>query len=74
MNWGRPVATEILRGWTFLLLNGHEPVIRPGNGNGMSTPGKRLQHGKPHWSGAKPQPDSHDGQVGPPTRSTEEAR
>src|SRR5277367_2334031 len=31
----------------------------------MSTHGKLLQHGKPHRRGAKPQPDSREGQVGP---------
>ena len=37
-----------------------------GNGDGMSTHGKLLQHGKPHRRGAKPQPDSREGQAGPP--------
>lgn len=37
-----------------------------GNGNGMSTHGRRLQHGKPHSAEARDlQPDAREGQVGP---------
>ena len=32
----------------------------------MSTHGELLQHGKPQRRGAKPQPDSREGQAGPP--------
>ena len=37
-----------------------------GNGNGMSTHGGRLQHGKPHSAEARDlQPDAREGQAGP---------
>jgi hypothetical protein len=32
----------------------------------MSTQGKLLQHGKPQRRGERPQPDSREGQAGPP--------
>jgi hypothetical protein len=32
----------------------------------MSTHGKLLQHGKPQRRGERPQPDSREGQAGPP--------
>src|ERR1700682_4699214 len=37
-----------------------------GNGDGMSTHGKLLQHGKPQRWEARSQPDSREGQAGPP--------
>ncbi|AGA25573.1 hypothetical protein Sinac_6833 [Singulisphaera acidiphila DSM 18658] len=37
-----------------------------GNGNGMSTNGRRLQHGKPHLAEARDlQPDAREGLAGP---------
>jgi hypothetical protein len=37
-----------------------------GNGNGMSTHGRRLQHGKPHAAEARDlQLDAREGQAGP---------
>ncbi len=37
-----------------------------GNGNGMSTHGGRLQHGKPHAAEVRDfQPDAREGQAGP---------
>ena len=37
-----------------------------GNGNGMSTHGRHLQHGKPHSAEARDlQPDAREGQAGP---------
>ena len=37
-----------------------------GNGNGMSTQGKYLQHGKPHLARTRePKPDAREGQAGP---------
>ena len=38
-----------------------------GNGDGMSTHGRRLQHGKPQSVEARDlQPDAREGQAGPP--------
>ena len=37
-----------------------------GNGNGMSTNGRYLQHGKPHSAEARDlRPDAREGQAGP---------
>ena len=37
-----------------------------GNGDGMSTHGNLLQHGKPQRREARSQPDAREGQAGPP--------
>jgi hypothetical protein len=42
------------------------PRSHRGIGNGMMAHGRRLQHGKPQWWGARPQPDAREGQAGPP--------
>jgi hypothetical protein len=67
----------IIRGRPPLLAKhrgGSDPLIpndltqrsHRGIGDGMSTYGKLLQHGKPQRREARSQPDSREGQAGPP--------
>ena len=63
---GRPPSLVRTEGPRLLIPN--DPIQRShrGNGDGMSTHGKLLQHGKPQRREARSQPDSREGQAGLP--------